>query len=1306
MSMLPTTVPSSRLPLSHLVLLVSLVCLLLPLCPVRSPAATAAGDPSYQSFAFLREIGRAHYPYAHAVLAREIEHLEFAADGSRIDRDDVFITILDDEGKRDNQVLSFYVNRAYARLDIEKVEIIRRGRARAVDIAANSREEAAAANSRANIYNPLERVIKLFLPDLESGDTIHYQVRRRRFKAVITGEIYGSLLAQYDIPVRSYLYTVAVPADRVPEWRIMNAVKHCVKFHRTRLPGSRPQVLLSWHFHDVPMLVPEPDMPSFKRVAMRLAYSTLPDWQAIADWYARLVEPRLQAGPELRRKVAELTTPADGEREKIRALFHFVARRIRYLGTNSEARRPGFEPHDINLTFARRHGVCRDKAALLVGMLRTAGIAAAPVLIQVGDRLDTEIPLPWFNHAIVAVLDRHSQARLFLDPTSETSRQFLPDYERECSCLVAVPRGSHLQLTPPQPPANNLFRIEIQDHLNREGELSGTIAVRCRGFNDTILRAMMMNSTAAARWRRLTGFFLGQSSPLELEGVSWSDPADTATPFTFSGRFHYRARPAPGKPGAFILVPPAFIAAPGPLDRWIPAKADMNRRRYPLKLGYTYRTEIVERMRLPPGLRVTTPTAFELDNQVVGTQLSVQRDNRELRLTRTLEIRKSEVTPEEYPALLALQERNLKLSRTLLHCAPTTIEATTTAAKTGAAGTEPAGTKPPVSNEADIINLAIRKAYRIEKDGTWSLRLDLRRRILTYKGKKDYADFRFPYNRAWQKVKLLKAVTIKADGTRLTSGPKEIHDIPTPWNSEAALYSRERLLVVNLPAVEPGCEIELSLKLESRRGFWCREYFRLEQPVRKKTVSFSLAPGVRLFRQPPARLALNFTRETDGSGRTVYRWQGSDLPALPAESWAPDAVQEGFCLLASTFPDDAAVAAFFRAGIPGFPEIRSRATPPDANRSRARENEIFALYRGLRDRCSVYPLSLLESDLEVQPPELTAEKGYGRDADLALLFWRRLRERGLPARLLLVCEPGSFPERLEQPAFPGWWKHLLVECGGTFFAFHDYQPPSGITGYDGCPALDLACGERLFVHDRRPGVSRTEIELRPATDFSRATGRLRLRLEGAAAAGQRYRWKHRSPEEFRIAAARFLHELAPRAHFLTPLKISGLRQEESPLVFSCDFTLPAPFIPGPGFGESENPGGSEKRQPEFILPLGIPATASDLQYLPRKRVRPLAFRSSQQEERIVTLHLPPGCHPVLLPPELKGRVPHFSWSSHSSWEPKSATLVYRQRVTRSRGLIPPPRKTPDYRQLLNAIRKLTRGENLIFEVRPFFTTAP
>ena len=72
--------------------------------------------------------------------------------------------------------------------------------------------------------------------------------------------------------------------------------------------------------------------------------------------------------------------------EIIEALFTFVSQEIRYMGITTEEEAPGYEPHDVSITFENRYGVCRDKAALLASMLRIAGVDAFPVIIMAGPK--------------------------------------------------------------------------------------------------------------------------------------------------------------------------------------------------------------------------------------------------------------------------------------------------------------------------------------------------------------------------------------------------------------------------------------------------------------------------------------------------------------------------------------------------------------------------------------------------------------------------------------------------------------------------------------------------------------------------------------------------------------------------------------------------------------------------------------------------------------------------------------------------------------------------------------------------------
>ena len=94
----------------------------------------------------------------------------------------------------------------------------------------------------------------------------------------------------------------------------------------------------------------------------------------------------------MKKIVVELTADARTDMDKIKAMFYYVSKKVRYMGITPEKDRPGFEPHDVNLTFEKKYGVCRDKAALLVSLLRAAGLKAYPVLINVGTKKDQEVP--------------------------------------------------------------------------------------------------------------------------------------------------------------------------------------------------------------------------------------------------------------------------------------------------------------------------------------------------------------------------------------------------------------------------------------------------------------------------------------------------------------------------------------------------------------------------------------------------------------------------------------------------------------------------------------------------------------------------------------------------------------------------------------------------------------------------------------------------------------------------------------------------------------------------------------------------
>ena len=299
----------------------------------------------------------------------------------------------------------------------------------------------------------------------------------------------------------------------------------------------------------------------------------------------------------------------------VRALFDFVSREVRYMGAMAESEAPGYEPHDVSLTFDNRYGVCRDKAALLVAMLRMAGIDAWPVLINVGPRKDPQVPQPYFNHAIVvADSGDPDDPYLLMDPTSETTRSLLPEYLCEMSYLVARDEGEGIRETPPLPVEQNLLRAETVYTLHADASADVTTTLSFAGVNDAAYRGYF----ASIPRDGLRAFF-----ERVLQGIpgavltGWEvRPAPEALRTSaepLSVRLDYAiaeaARGAEDDRAALLDLPtvPAALA----IASRVVGDLGLEKRRFPLVTDYPCGWEETVEIRLPDGVALSPASAAE-----------------------------------------------------------------------------------------------------------------------------------------------------------------------------------------------------------------------------------------------------------------------------------------------------------------------------------------------------------------------------------------------------------------------------------------------------------------------------------------------------------------------------------------------------------------------------------------------------------------------------------------------------------------------------------------------------------------------
>lgn len=172
--------------------------------------------------------------------------------------------------------------------------------------------------------------------------------------------------------------------------------------------------------------------------------------------------------------------------EKIAVLTHWVADNMRYSGI-SMGKGEGYTLHNTQMNFTDRCGVCKDKAALLISMLRMAGFEAYPAMTMAGSRVES-IPADHFNHS-VAVVKLSSGTYMPLDPTwVPFLRELWSSAEQQQNYLPGVPEGSDLQITPLSAPENHYFKIYANTSLDEKGTLSGEFTVMAEGQSDGAVR--------------------------------------------------------------------------------------------------------------------------------------------------------------------------------------------------------------------------------------------------------------------------------------------------------------------------------------------------------------------------------------------------------------------------------------------------------------------------------------------------------------------------------------------------------------------------------------------------------------------------------------------------------------------------------------------------------------------------------------------------------------------------------------------------------------------------------------------------
>lgn len=497
---------------------------------------------------------------------------------------------------------------------------------------------------------------------LTPGDVIDYTINKKgftyallaaseendeeRFVPPMRGEFYDIVPFWVTEPTVRKVYRVSVPRSKDVQYEFFQG--DCAS--SVKLDGDRR--VYTFSINNALPFESEPNMVDRFDVAPKLMMSSTPDWKEKSLWFHKVNEDygSFEPTPEAQAKVNEIIKGKKTEMEKISALTHWVADNMRYSGIPM-GKGEGYTLHNTQTNFTDRAGVCKDKAALLISMLRMAGFEAYPAMTMAGSRIE-QIPADHFNHC-VAVVKLSNGEYIPLDPTwVPFNREIWSSAEQQQNYLPGLPEGSDLLLTPVSDPSNHLFKIVANTKLNADGSLSGTFTIYAEGQSDAAVRRPFLQGYAERVERTLESELLRVSPQAKL--ISWkaNDPknyekAPIALTMTFSIPDY-----ATAADGVMICRPLVLSNLYGGVRSFLRVNTDNENRKYGFKDSCSRLVELQETMTLPSGYvwaeGSNANQATDAESDVASFRSELKSDRNKIKINATLSLGKRVYDAEDW----------------------------------------------------------------------------------------------------------------------------------------------------------------------------------------------------------------------------------------------------------------------------------------------------------------------------------------------------------------------------------------------------------------------------------------------------------------------------------------------------------------------------------------------------------------------------------------------------------------------------------------------------------------------------------
>jgi tetratricopeptide (TPR) repeat protein/transglutaminase-like putative cysteine protease len=586
--------------------LISALVVLLAAAPAPGPSATALppwegnfmAAPAREVLAAAKAVPVA--PGAEVVVLEEEQVRTFDADGKSRSRYRQIYLVLTEGAARDWDHLSAGWDPWYEEAPVIRARVISKdGRVSLLD---PKSIEVSNPGARADAMYSDHRLMRAPLPAVAPGSVVETEVASEERAPMFDGGTVGRFYFGGQYPVQKARLVLQAPEGLA------------LKIAPRRLPDLRPSSevragLRVTTFEGGPYPArpnPPGGAPPEEVFYPHVAYSSGTSWNQVAARYAGILQRQL-AGAELRALARETIGGAKGRDAQAARLLDRLSREVRYTGV--EFGEASIVPHPPAEVLEHRYGDCKDKALLLVGLLRAAGIGAEVALLRSGFDGDIEEDLPGlgrFNHAIVYV---PGPQPLWIDPTDRFSPLgSLPLEDQGRLALIARADSKGLVRTPRAPASANFTRETREVVLEEDGETRITERNQVVGATAQALRWSYANTERKKVEEQLERYVKGQYEAKGLGKLDHSDPMEVDKPFRIDLTVKGAAVGSVWDSGAQVILRRSSL-----FDHLPPALRDSDRDDKPETAPRTIDFVIVEPYQYEIRYKVVPPHGFAAD---------------------------------------------------------------------------------------------------------------------------------------------------------------------------------------------------------------------------------------------------------------------------------------------------------------------------------------------------------------------------------------------------------------------------------------------------------------------------------------------------------------------------------------------------------------------------------------------------------------------------------------------------------------------------------------------------------------------